>query len=63
MSSSIQVPAEVYSRISGYFRPVNQWNKGKQEEFTNRATVNVNLLAAVMKYSSPESAESAVSTS
>ncbi len=27
---------EVYSRVVGYLRPVNQWNKGKQEEFKNR---------------------------
>jgi ribonucleoside-triphosphate reductase len=27
---------EVYSRVVGYLRPVNQWNKGKQQEFTDR---------------------------
>lgn len=27
---------EVYSRIVGYFRPVQQWNDGKREEFKNR---------------------------
>jgi ribonucleoside-triphosphate reductase (formate) len=27
---------EVYSRVTGYLRPVKQWNKGKQEEFINR---------------------------
>ena len=31
-----KIPAEVYSRVSGYFRPVTQWNNGKQEEFTDR---------------------------
>jgi hypothetical protein len=31
-----KVPAEVYSRVCGYFRPVNQWNRGKQEEFDER---------------------------
>jgi len=31
-----KIPVEVYSRIVGYFRPVNQWNKGKQEEFHDR---------------------------
>ncbi|MBN2402074.1 MAG: hypothetical protein JXN64_06720 [Spirochaetes bacterium] len=31
-----KVPVEVYSRVVGYFRPVNQWNKGKQEEFYDR---------------------------
>jgi hypothetical protein len=32
----LKVPVEVYSRVVGYFRPVNQWNKGKQEEFSER---------------------------
>jgi ribonucleoside-triphosphate reductase len=27
---------EVFSRVVGYLRPVNQWNKGKQREFTDR---------------------------
>ncbi len=31
-------PAEVYSRIVGYLRPVNQWNEGKAEEFRSRKT-------------------------
>ncbi len=29
---------EVYSRIVGYFRPVKQWNNGKQEEYADRVT-------------------------
>jgi ribonucleoside-triphosphate reductase len=29
---------EVYSRIVGYLRPVNQWNNGKKEEFNLRKT-------------------------
>ncbi len=29
---------EIYSRIVGYFRPVKQWNNGKQEEFLDRET-------------------------
>lgn len=29
---------EVYSRVVGYLRPVQQWNKGKQEEFKVRKT-------------------------
>jgi len=28
--------ADVYSRIVGYYRPVNQWNEGKQLEFVRR---------------------------
>lgn len=27
---------EVYSRVVGYIRPVQQWNKGKKKEFTDR---------------------------
>lgn len=27
---------EVYSRVCGFFRPVQQWNKGKKEEFKAR---------------------------
>ena len=29
---------EVYSRIVGYLRPVQNWNMGKQEEFGERKT-------------------------
>ena len=32
---------EVYSRIVGYFRPVKQWNNGKQEEYGERETFEV----------------------
>ncbi|HOK94466.1 MAG TPA: ribonucleoside triphosphate reductase, partial [Candidatus Pacearchaeota archaeon] len=32
----IEQPCEVYSRIVGYLRPVQQWNEGKKEEFKNR---------------------------
>ena len=35
------IPVETYSRIVGYFRPVNQWNKGKKEEFYDRVTVDI----------------------
>lgn len=33
---------EVYSRVVGYLRPVQNWNKGKKEEFAMRKTMNVN---------------------
>lgn len=32
---------EVYSRVSGYLRPVKQWNDGKQAEFFNRKVFKV----------------------
>jgi ribonucleoside-triphosphate reductase len=33
---TIKQPCEVYSRIVGYYRPITQWNEGKQEEFKDR---------------------------
>ncbi|MCJ7836069.1 ribonucleoside triphosphate reductase [Cuneatibacter sp. NSJ-177] len=30
--------AEVYSRITGYYRPVQNWNAGKTQEYKNRRT-------------------------
>jgi hypothetical protein len=32
---------EVYSRVVGYYRPVQQWNKGKQAEYLDRVTFKV----------------------
>ncbi len=32
---------EVYSRVAGYLRPVEQWNVGKQSEFRDRKTYKV----------------------
>jgi hypothetical protein len=31
-----RVPCEVYSRVVGYLRPVQDWNEGKQQEFADR---------------------------
>ena len=33
-----QTKTEVYSRVVGYLRPINQWNEGKQAEFNERRT-------------------------
>ena len=27
---------EVFSRVCGFFRPVQEWNAGKEEEFKDR---------------------------
>jgi ribonucleoside-triphosphate reductase len=32
---------EIYSRIVGYLRPINQWNNGKRTEFSMRKTFKV----------------------
>ncbi len=33
---TIKQPCEVYSRVVGYIRPVQQWHKGKQQEYQER---------------------------
>lgn len=33
--------AEVYSRITGYYRPVQNWNDGKSQEYKNRTLYDV----------------------
>lgn len=33
--------AEVYSRITGYYRPVKNWNEGKTQEYKNRTNYDV----------------------
>jgi len=35
---------EVYSRVVGYLRPVDQWNAGKQEEFRERKTFDTAVM-------------------
>ncbi len=32
---------EVYSRVVGYLRPVQNWNKGKKEEFAMRKNIKM----------------------
>jgi ribonucleoside-triphosphate reductase len=33
--------AEVYSRITGYYRPLQNWNDGKAQEYKNRKIYNI----------------------
>ena len=35
-------PTEVYSRITGYYRPVANWNDGKAQEFKERKVYDLN---------------------
>ena len=35
------MPAEVYSRIVGYYRSVRNWNRGKREEYNERRMFKV----------------------
>lgn len=34
-------PAEVYSRITGYYRPVQNWNEGKAQEYKDRQSYDI----------------------
>ena len=34
-------PTEVYSRITGYYRPVQNWNDGKLQEYANRTEYDI----------------------
>ena len=36
-------PTEVWSRITGYYRPVKNWNEGKAQEFKERKTYDMGL--------------------
>ena len=45
--------AEVYSRITGYYRPVQNWNSGKTQEFKDRKTYNIET--SEFKGASPKS--------
>ncbi len=49
---------EVYSRITGYYRPVQNWNDGKVEEFKMRKTYDV--AGSVFKGHADKKEESAV---
>jgi len=40
-------PCEVYSRVVGYYRPVQNWNKGKTEEFKDRTVYKNNNISAL----------------
>ena len=40
-----KVLCEVYSRIVGYLRPVQNWNEGKRQEFEDRQTYQVKAVS------------------
>ncbi|MBR1890888.1 MAG: ribonucleoside triphosphate reductase, partial [Clostridia bacterium] len=52
--------AEVYSRITGYYRPVQNWNDGKAQEFKDRKVYKVLGSISDMKEKFNDSCESCV---
>lgn len=41
MESAGANTAEIYQKITGYARPVSQWNLGKKEEYKDRREYNM----------------------
>jgi ribonucleoside-triphosphate reductase len=39
--AEVRILCEVYSRIVGYLRPVQNWHQGKQQEFVERKAFRV----------------------
>ena len=39
--NSKKCDVEVFSRVTGFFRPVQTWNEGKTEEFNDRKRYGV----------------------
>lgn len=52
--AGIKVKTEVYSRVSGYYRPVSQWNRSKQAEFKERK--NLHFFDVELKHNSEAAA-------
>ena len=49
--------AEVYSRITGYYRPVKNWNDGKSQEYKERKVYD--FATSVLTHGAPDEAECA----
>ena len=47
--------AEVYSRITGYYRPVKNWNDGKSQEYKERKTYDI--ATSVLTHQGPKNQE------
>ena len=57
----VKTKCEVYSRVVGYIRPIQQWNDGKRAEFHKRKTFDANK--ALGKYASmPEVCKEVIAT-
>jgi ribonucleoside-triphosphate reductase len=56
-------PAEVYSRIVGYYRSVRNWNKGKREEYGERRLYDVGISSAHSERCTPVAGSAASAAS
>jgi ribonucleoside-triphosphate reductase len=48
-TSEAIIPCEVYSRVVGYLRPVQNWNQGKRQEFKDRAVYKLNAKQQILE--------------
>lgn len=48
---------EVFARVTGFFRPVQSWNKGKAEEFKDRCKYNIETDPASARNENSRTAE------
>ena len=55
-----QAPTEVYSRITGYYRPVQNWNDGKLQEYANRKEYDIATSVCKKETAMPSVTEEAV---
>lgn len=52
--------AEVYSRITGYYRPVQNWNEGKSQEYKNRKLYDMSQYASQYNMNHMDQVESII---
>jgi len=45
----LEIPAMIYSRVSGYYNPIVNFNKGKREEFSERKTISIQEIMKCLK--------------
>lgn len=48
-------PTEVYSRITGYYRPIQNWNAGKTQEYKERLEYNIEN--SVLRHNGPKTSD------
>jgi hypothetical protein len=49
MEKKLKIPTLIYSRVSGYYNPTVNFNKGKQEEFSERKNLNITEIKKCLK--------------
>ena len=51
---------EVFSRVTGFYRPVQSWNKGKTQEFKDRKKFNLDITEVKEANDNSRTAESVI---